>query len=172
MSSRAKPKKTERMCNTCGVFSLYWNMSGTVAICNSCSRVKSRAVGEYMRDLERKKLLMRECQGCGATERLCVHHLHGKSPATAHGILCARCNIVLGQFGDDPWKMKWAMRGLLEMDGVHFGLNHWDPERDGLYVAPHKWRCDVCDKILTKAGRGYHEKSKRHLEALVSYGME
>lgn len=161
---KAKPKSQEKTCHLCLRPGLFWKDTMSGVICNDCNTVAQREKAEYDRDAELKRLVLRECQACGATRDLVIHHIHGKRPATAQGVLCRQCNLMLGRYGDDPERMMIAAKKMVIMDGMCFGKNHWDPWIDGEYVPPYKYKCPVCVCVVLRKHINRHEGSAKHQE--------
>ncbi|WP_368859394.1 endonuclease domain-containing protein [Arthrobacter humicola] len=53
------------------------------------------------------------CDGwSGGIKLLCIDHDHGTGEA--RGLLCQRCNVALGNMGDDPERVRNLARYLVE----------------------------------------------------------
>lgn len=53
-----------------------------------------------------------ECYICGATERLCLDHIH--TTKEIRGTLCKSCNVGLGSFRDNKFYLQRALEYLGE----------------------------------------------------------
>lgn len=161
-----KLKDHDERCWTCGIVGRDWakaNADGDF-ICRSCSNKQYQAKREYEADCERKHILKIQCQTCGGTRKLEIHHQHHISPAVAHGILCHQCNLLLAQFGDDPQKGIERFQRMLLLDSTNFGANHYVAKRDGPRFIPYqKLYCQFCDTIIHKHAWKQHIKCNKHL---------
>ena len=111
-------------CNTCGIGkteeNTYLQSGSSVTLHSNCKtchawhnrRRRYNLTVEELKDLEQRT----NCDICGfAYERAldqCIDHDH--ATGTVRGVICRKCNLGLGQFDDDPARLREAANYIEE----------------------------------------------------------
>jgi len=85
-------------CSNCGWVEFVWANGGRTRRC-----INSRKESSTPRDKRQAELvdeLGGRCWACDTAEKLVVDHCHKEG--FIRGVLCSRCNLILGQVADDP----------------------------------------------------------------------
>lgn len=103
------------VCAECGPVRVRLRGEGGAFRCNNSGRQGSQGNGRVRQSHtpEGRQLLAQSdgrCQMCGDEAKLCVDHDH--TSGRVRGLLCHRCNIGLGYFGDDITRLEGAIEYL------------------------------------------------------------
>jgi len=83
-------------------------------------RVRQLGLGHQLEDVVRAVRRRKRCTICGRTARQAgngkksLHIDHDHRRRTFRGLICGPCNVGLGQFGDDPKRLRRAADYLLK----------------------------------------------------------
>ena len=116
-------EKYQRDCIHCGdVFSYEYTGRARQQTCSSCKALSQKlrrpgktgfsiSIGEYFKMLKKQGDVCAICgETCPRNARLSVDHCH--ATGKVRGLLCAPCNVGLGQFRDDADRLMQAVTYL------------------------------------------------------------